>query len=281
MTPAQEALAALIRSQSGLVVGADKLYLLETRLAPLLKRHGIAGFDALADRLRGAPALGPAAELAREVVAAMTTNETLFFRDSKPFAHLRERGLRQLHDTRPAGQPLRFWSAAASTGQEAYSLAMTALESGVTLGTRPVRILGTDIAREPLIRARDGTYTQFEVQRGMPMGMLVKYFSKEGSGWRVTERVRALVEFREWNLLSDPAPLGKFDVIFCRNVLIYFDLPTKTRVLDGIARVLAPDGLLYLGGAETTLGVTTQFVPVAGERGVYARTSVSTAQRAA
>ena len=281
MTPAQEALAALVQSQSGQTVGADKLYLLETRLAPVLKRHGLASFDALANRLRGAPASGPTAELAREVVEAMTTNETLFFRDGKPFAHLRERGLRQLHEARPTGQPLRFWSAAASTGQEAYSLAMTALESVGTLGTRPVRIVGTDIAREPLARAREGTYTQFEVQRGMPMGMLVKYCSKEGLCWRVTQQARALVEFREWNLLSDPAPLGRFDVIFCRNVLIYFDLSTKTRVLDGLARVLAPDGLLYLGGAETTLGVTTQFVPMPGERGVYTRAGSGAVQRAA
>ena len=176
---------------------------------------------------------------------------------------------------------MRLWSAAGSTGQEAYSLAMTAMDCAGILGRRPVQILATDIAREPLARAREGLYTQFEVQRGMPMQMLVKYFRKEDAGWRASDALRAMVEFREWNLLSNPAPLGQFDIVFCRNVLIYFDPPTKTRVLDSLARVLAPDGLLYLGGAETTLGLTTQFLPLATERGVYARNATGTSLGAA
>jgi chemotaxis protein methyltransferase CheR len=177
--------------------------------------------------------------------------------------------LPRLHATRPPGARLRIWSAAASTGQEAYSLAMILAESRATLGGREVEIVGTDIAREPLARARDGVYTQFEVQRGLPMTMLVKYFKKDGSNWRIADALRGMASFREWNLLGDLRGLGTFDLVFCRNVLIYFDPPTKARALEAIARQIAPDGLLYLGGAETVLGVTDRFVPLAGDRGVY------------
>jgi chemotaxis protein methyltransferase CheR len=165
--------------------------------------------------------------------------------------------------------PLRIWSAAASTGQEAYSLAMQVSEMGPALNGRAVQILGTDIARAPLARAREGLYTQFEVQRGLPARMLVKYFIKEAEGWRLIKPIRDMAEFREWNLLCDPAPLGRFDVVFCRNVLIYFDLPTKARVLDMIASRIAPGGLLYLGGAETINGLGCAFRPVPGEHFVF------------
>jgi chemotaxis protein methyltransferase CheR len=140
-----------------------------------------------------------------------------------------------------------------------------------------VEIVGTDIARAQLSRAREGLYTQFEVQRGLPMQMLVKHFRKEAAGWRVAEALRRMVEFREWNLLSDLRPLGRFDIVFCRNVLIYFDQPTKAKVLEAIAALLPPDGLLYLGGAETVLGITSRLAPVAGARGVYGLASVAVA----
>ena len=133
---------------------------------------------------------------------------------------------------------------------------MILAESKVQLGQRKVEILGTDIARDQLARARDGLYTQFEVQRGLPVQMLMKYFRKEDTGWRIAEPVRSVPQFREWNLLGDLRPLGRFDVVFCRNVLIYFDQPTKTRVLEAIAAQMPPDGVLYLGGAETVLGIT-------------------------
>jgi chemotaxis protein methyltransferase CheR len=199
----------------------------------------------------------------------MTTNESFFFRDDRPFNHMRSQALPRLHSARPAGARLRIWSAAASTGQEAYSLAMLVAEGRATLGNREVEIVGTDIAREPLARARAGIYTQFEIQRGLPMQMLVKHFRKDGAQWRLADAIRAMASFREWNLLGDLRPLGQFDVVFCRNVLIYFDQPTKTRVLDAIARQLAPDGLLYLGGAETVLGITDRFVPSGSDHGVY------------
>ncbi len=264
-----ETIAQLIRARSGLVLGPDKLYLMEARLASLMMREGLRDLGDLAERLCGTPGIGHSAELAREVVEAMTTNETLFFRDTKPFTHLRQQTLPRLHQSRHASQPLRIWSAAASTGQEAYSLAMVLAEDRATMPGRSVEVLGTDLAREPIQRAREGLYTQFEVQRGLPVQMLVKYFEKEEKGWRVKPNIRAAVQFREWNLLTDLSALGRFDVVFCRNVLIYFDPPTKTRVLNAIARQVVSDGVLYLGGTETTLGLTTRFLPLAAEHGVY------------
>jgi chemotaxis protein methyltransferase CheR len=265
MTPQSfQVIATLLRNGSGLQIGPDKLYLLETRLTPLLRAHQIADLDALAAKLRtGATALE------REVIEAMTTNESSFFRDDKPFIHFRSQALPRLHATRPAGAKLRIWSAAASTGQEAYSLAMILAESRALLGSREVEIVGTDIAREPLARAREGIYTQFEVQRGLPVTMLVKYFKKDGANWRIADSLRAMASFREWNLLGDLRPLGTFDLVFCRNVLIYFDQPTKAKALEAIAKQMAPDGLLFLGGAETVLGVTEKFAPLQGDRGVY------------
>lgn len=268
-----EMIANLIRSRSGLVLGPDKLYLVETRLASLLRREGLKDLAALAERLR-LTALNPrGADLVREIVEALTTNETLFFRDMRPFAHLKQQALPRFQQARPSGRPLRIWSAASSTGQEAYSLAMVVAENRALLNGRPVEIVGTDLAREPVQRAREGLYTQFEVQRGLPVQMLVKYFCKDEAGWRIKDDLRSNVQFHEFNLLSDLRPLGIFDIVFCRNVLIYFDPPTKVRVLNAIARQMAPDGLLYLGGAETTVGLTTDFLPVATERGVYAPNS--------
>jgi len=265
MTPETFAfLAGLVKARAGIVLTADKGYMLETRLGPLLRREALPGLDALALRLRG----GRAEALAAEVVEALTTNESSFFRDGKPFEHLR-RLMPRLAAARPPGQALRVWSAACSSGQEAYSIAMTAMELGPALGGRRVDILGTDISREMLDRAQEGVFTQFEVQRGLPVQMLVKYFRQEGSRWRIAPELRAMVRWQPFNLLDDPRGLGRFDVIFCRNVLIYFDAPTKSRVLGRLAGILAADGALYLGGAETVLGLSDRLVPTPGERGVY------------
>lgn len=261
-----ELLAALLHAGSGLVIGPEKHYLLETRLAGIIRQYGVSDLDGLADRLRGG---ADRLAIERQVIEAMTTNESFFFRDEKPFTHFRTLALPRLHAARPAGARLRIWSAAASSGQEAYSLAMILAESRAMLAGRPVEILGTDLSREQLVRAQEGLYTQFEVQRGLPMQHLVKYFRKEGANWRISDTLRGMVKFREWNLLADLRQLGQFDVVFCRNVLIYFDNKTKTRVLAAIAGQMAPDGLLYLGGAETVLGITDRFNVVPGERGVY------------
>jgi chemotaxis protein methyltransferase CheR len=260
-----ETFATLLKNRSGLVIGPDKLYLLETRLAPILKREQLRDLTALAEKLRS-----PANEaVIKQVVEAMTTNESFFFRDDKPFVHFRNQALPRLLAARGAGAPLRIWSAASSSGQEAYSIAMILTECRASVGNRKIEIIGTDLARETLNRAREGQYTQFEVQRGLPVQMLMRYFHKEENNWRISDAIRSMVQFREWNLLADLRALGRFDVVFCRNVLIYFDQPTKTRVLEAVAQQMPPDGLLYLGGAETVLGITTRFAPKPAERGVY------------
>jgi chemotaxis protein methyltransferase CheR len=260
-----DTLATMLKTKSGLIIGTDKLYLLETRLSGIVKREKLTDMNELAERLRrpGSDAL------TRDVVEAMTTNESFFFRDEKPFIHFRGQALPRLVAARPAGSTLRVWSAASSSGQEAYSLAMIVAESNAALGGRKVEIVGTDIARDQLARAREGVYSQFEVQRGLPVQMLMRYFRKDDSNWRITDTIRAMASFREFNLLSDLRSLGRFDIVFCRNVLIYFDQPTKTRVLEAIAGIMPPDGLLYLGGAETVLGITSRFAPMPNERGVY------------
>ncbi|HME24567.1 MAG TPA: CheR family methyltransferase [Acetobacteraceae bacterium] len=267
-----ETFATLLKSHSGLVIGPEKLYLLETRLAPILKREKLRDLATLAQRLRT-----PGAEtLIRQVVEAMTTNDSFFFRDDKPFQHFRNQALPRLLAARPACAPLRVWSAAASAGQEAYSIAMIVFECRASIGGRRIEIIGTDLARGQVARARAGLYTQFEVQRGLPVQMLMRYFRKEENGWRISEAIRGMVQYREWNLLADLRPLGRFDVVFCRNVLIYFDQATKAKVLDAVSEQMPRDGLLYLGGAETVLGITSRFAPLAAERGVYGLAPVTT-----
>ena len=278
LSPASfETLANLLRAKSGLVIGQDKLYLLETRLSNILKREKLIDLNKLADRLR----MPSNDALAADVVEAMTTNESFFFRDDKPFQHFRQQALPHLIAKRPPGSTIRVWSAASSSGQEAYSLAMIITECRALLGDRKVEILGTDIAREQVARARAGTYTQFEVQRGLPVQMLMRHFKKEDTAWRIGQTLRDMVQFREFNLLGDLRSLGRFDVVFCRNVLIYFDQPTKARVLEAAAAQMAPDGFLYLGGAETVMGITQRFAPLPQERGVYGLTASMAAKTTA
>ena len=267
MNPGFAPIAAMLKARSGLTLGPDKLYLVETRLVSIMRREGARDLASLAAKL------SPGNALEREVVEAMTTNESLFFRDQKPFDALRQRVLPKLHAARAPGARLRIWSAAASTGQEAYSIAMLLADMSLQLGDRKIDIVGTDISRDALGRARAGAYSQFEIQRGLPMQMLVKHFQKEEQQWRIKPAIRNACEFREWNLLSDLRPLGQFDVVFCRNVLIYFDPTTKSRVLDAIATQMAPDGVLFLGGAETVLGLCAKVQAIPGESGVYARTA--------
>lgn len=262
-------LAGIVKQRSGGVLTADQGYMLDTRLAPLLKREGIASLDALALKLRG-----PGSDkLAQDMTELLTTNESHFFRDGKPFEHLKEL-LPALHRARAPGIPIRIWSAACSTGQEAYSIAIILAEmqeiGDAGMKARRFEIIGTDLTQAVLDRAREAVFTQFEVQRGLPVQLLVKHFRQEApAGWRIAAPLRAMVRFQTWNLLDDPRPLGQFDVIFCRNVLLYFDAPTKGRVLAAVASRLAPDGCVYLGGAETVLGLTDRLAPVPGQRGVH------------
>lgn len=264
-----ELLASLLYRGSGLMIGPEKEYLLETRLAGIIRQLGVRDLDGLADHIRAGGAA--CAEVERQIIEAMTTNESFFFRDEKPFTHFRTVALPGLLAARPPGVKLRIWSAAASSGQEAYSLAIIVAEARNLLAGRQIEIVGTDLSREQLLRAQEGLYTQFEVQRGLPMQYLVKYFKKDGANWRLNDVIRSMVSFKKWNLLDGLRPLGHFDVVFCRNVLIYFDQPTKTRVLGAIAEQMMADGVLYLGGAETVLGITDRFDIVPSDRGVYER----------
>ncbi len=260
-------LTGIVKQRSGGIIGPDQGYMLETRLAPLLKRESLKDLEALASRLKA-----PRSDtLAQEMTELLTTNESSFFRDGRPFEHLRAL-LPALHAARPAGQPLRIWSAACSTGQEAFSISIVLaelMEANPGLKARRVEIIGTDITSAVLERARAGVFTQFEVQRGMPIRTLMKRFTQEETRWRIRPEIAAPCRFEKFNLLGDLRGMGRFDVVFCRNVLIYFDVPTKGRVLGGIAQLLAPDGALYLGAAETAMGVTTALVAKNGERGVY------------
>jgi len=257
--------AKVLKDRSGLIITPDKAYLLESRLTPVARRRGLKGCDELVGGLRTA-----SEDLLREVTEAMTTNESFFFRDIKPFDQFKAMVLPQLLQTRAAKKSLRIWSAASSSGQEAYSLAMLLKEEAARLPGWKIEIVGTDISVEMLEKAKAGFYSQFEVQRGLPIQFLVKYFKKNNEMWQIDPAIRAMVQYREYNLLHDLKPLGQFDVVFCRNVLIYFDQPTKTRVLDNISRIMPDDGLLYLGGAETVLGISDKFKPVPDQRGIYA-----------
>jgi chemotaxis protein methyltransferase CheR len=257
-----------LKERSGIVLSPDKAYLVESRLTPVARKRGLAGVDELLAAMRK----GEAALLV-EITDAMTTNESLFFRDIKPFDGLRDAVLPALVAAKKASgsRPrIRIWCAACSSGQEPYSIAMLIREQGAALAGVEFEILATDISTEMIARAIDGTYSQFEVQRGLPIRMLVKYFAQAGDRWRLDESIRRMVEFRQFNLLDGFRPLGVFDVVFCRNVLIYFDQATKTAVLDRIGEVLAGRGVLFLGGAESVLGISSAFKPYPGLRGAYA-----------
>ncbi len=264
MTPLDyEYLRKFLKERSGLDLSADKQYLVESRLIPLARRAGLNGIAELVHKIRNG---GP---LATEVVEAMTTNETFFFRDRIPFDHLRDTVLPALLKARASRRALRIWSAASSTGQEPYSIAMCLKEMGATLAGWRIEIVATDLSEAVLEKSRAGVYSQFEVQRGLPIQLLVKYFTQAGELWRLNADIRAMVQHRQLNLLQDFSHLGAFDVIFCRNVLIYFDQQTKATIFGRLAKVLEPDGMLVLGAAETVVGITDLFRPCADRRGLY------------
>ena len=200
---------------------------------------------------------------------AMTTNESFFFRDKSPFDNFRDTVLPELLKLKAHRRQLRIWCAAASNGQEPYSLAMILKDMGSQLAGWNIEILGTDISTNVVERAKMGLYSQFEVQRGMPIQMLIKYFSEVGDMWQVSPEIRGMVTFKPFNLLDSYAPLGSFDVVFCRNVLIYFDQDTKADVLNRLAQIMPDHGSLFLGAAETVLGLCPKFRPVPGKRGMY------------
>ncbi|MFQ5785556.1 MAG: CheR family methyltransferase [Alphaproteobacteria bacterium] len=266
MKPADfELLSGLVKQRSGLILSKEKLYLLESRLIPLARKRGMTGLDELATAIRGRRD----EPLITAVTEAMTTNESSFFRDLKPFENFRNVVLPRLIEARMAKRSLRIWCAACSTGQEPYSIAIFLREEARKLAGWRVDIVATDLSTEVIEKAKLGMYSQFEVQRGMPVQLLMKYFAQTNEMWQIDASVRAMVKFQPLNLLQEFSALGSFDVVFCRNVLIYFDNPTKRSVLERISRQMPSDGMLFLGGAETVLGVTDAFKPAQGLRGVY------------
>lgn len=259
-------LRKLLKERSGLVLSDDKQYLVESRLLPLARKFGIGSLSELFAKMK----LG-SDRLVTEAVEAMTTNETFFFRDKIPFDHLHETVFPELLKARSARKSLRIWCAAASTGQEPYSIAIILKDMGAQLSGWRVEIIATDLSHEVLEKSKSGVYSQFEVQRGLPIQMLMNHFKQTGVIWQINSDIRAMVQFRPLNLLQDFSSLGMFDVIFCRNVLIYFDQPTKAAVFGNLAKAMEPDGYLFLGAAETVVGLSDAFRPCSKRRGVYLR----------
>jgi chemotaxis protein methyltransferase CheR len=241
----------LVRERAAIVLDDNKTYLVETRLAALARQENAASVAELVGRLRGKPYT----PLHAQVVDALTTNETSWFRDVGPFEALRQQILPELFRRRAAERSVVIWSAACSSGQEPYTVAMILREHFPQLANWRVRIIATDLSEEMLARARDGRYGQLEVNRGLPAPLLVKYFRREGAWWRVNEDIRQMVEFRSMNLAAPWPVMPRVDICLLRNVLIYFDQETKRSVLGKARRVLRDDGWLFLGGAETTLNV--------------------------
>jgi chemotaxis protein methyltransferase CheR len=262
--PDYEYLRKLLKDHSGLDLSADKQYLIESRLLPLSRKLGLPGISELVQKMKG----GSVSTIS-QVVEAMTTNETFFFRDKVPFDHFRDAIMPEMIKARAARKSIRIWCAAGSTGQEPYSLAMSLKEMGAALAGWRIEIVATDLSQEVLEKSKAGIYSQFEVQRGLPIQMLVKYFKQSGEFWQANADLRAMVQHRQLNLLHDFSQLGVFDVIFCRNVLIYFDQETKINIFNRLAKSMEADGFLVLGAAETVVGLTDSFKPYPDKRGLY------------
>jgi chemotaxis protein methyltransferase CheR len=267
-----EYLRKLLRDHSGLDLSADKQYLIESRLLPLSRKSGLSGISELVQRMKGG-----SASIITQVVEAMTTNETFFFRDKTPFDHFRDSITPEILRARASRKSIRIWCAAGSTGQEPYSLAMCLKEMSAAIAGWRVEILATDLSQEVIEKSKAGLYSQFEVQRGLPIQMLVKYFKQTGEIWQINPDIRAMVQHRQLNLLHDFSQFGVFDVIFCRNVLIYFDQNTKIGIFNRLARTTEPDGFLVLGAAETVVGLTDVFKPYPERRGLYQPSGALTA----
>jgi chemotaxis protein methyltransferase CheR len=270
-----EFLRKFLKQRSGLDLSSDKQYLVESRLIPLARRAGLSGIAEIVQKIRSG-----SEPLISDVVEAMTTNETFFFRDKIPFENLRETILPMMLQARASRRVLRIWCAASSTGQEPYSIAMCLKEISSALAGWRIEILATDLSQGVLEKSRAGIFSQFEVQRGLPIQMLVKHFTQVGELWQLNADIRAMVQHRQLNLLQDFSHLGTFDVIFCRNVLIYFDQDAKAGIFNRLARVIEPDGVLALGAAESVVGISDAFRPYPERRGLYRPNAARGAVRA-
>ncbi len=259
-----DALRAYLRRESGLILDADKRYLVESRLTSIMRRESMNTITDLVNALESKRK----PRLAQEVVQAMTINETYFFRDRLPFDTFRNNILPDVIKARAAQRSIRIWCAASSTGQEAYSLGIILEETQAKLAGWRVDIIATDLSEAALGRAKEALYSQFEVQRGLTTAQLLKYFTQVGDMWQLKDSIRKRVAYRHLNLLNEYALLGNFDIIFCRNVLIYFDAARKSDVLNRMTRILAPEGAIMLGAAESIIGLNTKLAPHPQYRGV-------------
>lgn len=256
---------SLLYDKSGLVITPDKSYLLDSRLTPIAKKWNFPTLEMMTLQLRAIPDQ----KLIKDIVEAMTTNETSFFRDTKPFQLFQDVVLPHMLEHRGIKRSVRIWCAACSSGQEPYSLSMILKDKEAQLKGWRFEIIATDLSDEILDQARKGTYSQFEVQRGLPIQYLMKYFTQVGENWVLKDEIKSMVKFSTFNLLDDMTRMGTFDIIFCRNVLIYFDEKTKGAILGKMDKQLEKDGFLLLGGAETVLGITDKFSPMPEKRGLY------------
>lgn len=257
--------ARLMKERSGLVLTRDKGYLLENRLMPVVRQHNFKSFHELVAAMKaGDPTLQSSA------VDAMMAKDTAFFRDWKPFVHFSKVVLPNLLAARRERRHFRILCAGVSTGQEAYSLAMAIRDVAQHFAGWRIEIVGVDLSASAIASAMNGHYTQFEVQRGLPIHALLRHFAKDDAGWQLNGEVRNMVGFQTWNLLDDIYPLGRFDVVLCRNVMVYLDLQAKIDLLQKISRSLLDDGVLYLGTQEPLTGVSAAFRPVNRDLGIYA-----------
>lgn len=267
MTPMDfQFLAELLKKRSGLTLSDDKAYLIESRLTPIARGQGLADIPQLCAHLRNSPK----EDLLVEITEAMTTNESSFFRDIKPYESLRKQVIPMVMEKLAIQKRIRIWSAACSTGQEPYSIAICLEEDKPKMPGWSFEIVGTDLAKKVVDKAKLGIYSQFEAQRGLPIQMLVKYFSAlPDTSWQLKDNIRSAVKFNTHNLLESYASLGKFDIIFCRNVLIYFDDPIKASITEKMASVLPPHGILIIGSTESLVDPKGLFVPFEDFRGAY------------
>jgi chemotaxis protein methyltransferase CheR len=261
----------LLRERAAIVLDDDKHYLVNNRLAQLARREGLASAQAVVDQLRAAPA-GP---LQRKVIEAMTTTETLFFRDAKPYDALRRAIVPELLRLRGPERKLQIWSCACSSGQEPYSICMLLREHFPELAGWSLRLLATDISTEMLARSKRGRYSQLEINRGLPSSLRTKYFDKVGAEWQIRDDLRKMIEFRELNLAGPWSAMPGADLVLLRNVLIYFDVETKRKILGKVRKLLRPGGFLMLGTAETTMNLDDGFELVRSDGTTYYRLRVS------
>jgi chemotaxis protein methyltransferase CheR len=261
-------ISELVKRRIGLVLGREKDYLLDTRLAPLARQFNLTSVAELVQQVRRGNK-----QIEEAAIEAMTTNETLFFRDRLPFEQLEKVILPALLEQRPPGSEIRIWCAACSSGQEPYSIAILLDQLSARLSRHKVSILATDVSRAMVERCKSGVFTAFEVQRGLPQRFLERYFKQEGPVYRIDQALHKWINFQRMNLLEEISGLGTFDVIMCRNLLIYFDEAQKRQTLQKLSQRLAPDGYLMLGAAETVIGLTTAFEYHSTERALYVHAS--------